>query len=370
MKKRAKYGILFIGAIALLAVSCSDSPDAASTATGSETAERAAGLGPVAVETVVADRERLVGDIEASGLIRGSHEATVISQTQGVIEEVGFTLGEAVETGALLVRLDDSIQALSVAEARETLASAELDLAATDRLVASGNASQVQLARARSAVAGARARLAQAEKAQADRTIEAPIPGSIASVEPTVQVGNQIGVGSLVARIVDTSELEVVVALGEREVRYVAPGSVAYVTVPSVSEREIRGTVQAIAAGSDPATGSFSVVVRWMNATGLRTRSGFSAAVRIPPTGSPRAIVVPANAIQSEGGESFVYTVGPDGTARRTVIERGDRLGDRIVVASGISAGDQVIVSGLGSVAHGTPVAATPRLASSAGAGE
>ena len=350
-------------AVAVVLAACSDSPDAASVATAEDAVARAEAMGPVAVEAVELRWERLVGDISASGLIRGAHEVTVVSATQGIIENVGFDLGGRVEEGELLVDLDDSIQALAVEEARAAVASAELDLQATERLVNSGNASQIQLSRARTTLAAARARLAQAQKAQDDRTIEAPIAGVIASMDDSIQAGNSISPGTPVARVIDTTELEVMLSVGEREIQYVAEGAAAYVSFPAAGSREIPGLVSAIAAGSDPATGSFPVVVRWENTIGDRARAGLSASVRIVPTDAPWAITVPANAIQREGEERYVYVVSPDGFARRRIVQTGPRTGDRVVVQSGIEAGERVIVSGLGSITDGTRVAATLRVA-------
>ena len=356
-----RIGIAVAAVVALAA--CSDSPDAASVATADEAVARAEAMDPVAVEAVELRWERLVGDISASGLIRGAHEVTVVSETQGVIRSVGFDLGGRVEEGELLVDLDDSIQALALEEARAAVASAELDLQATERLVNSGNASQIQLSRARTTLAGARARLAQAQKAQDDRTIEAPIAGVIASMDDSIQAGNSISPGTPVARVIDTTELEVMLSVGEREIQYVAEGAAAFVSFPAAGSREIPGVVSAIAAGSDPATGSFPVVVRWENTIGDRARAGLSASVRILPTDAPWAITVPANAIQREGEERYVYVVSPDGFARRRIVQTGSRTGDRVVVQSGIEAGERVIVSGLGSIIDGTRVAATLRVA-------
>jgi len=151
-------------------------------------------------------------------------------------------------------------------------------------------------------------------------------------------------------------------SLGEREIQYVASGSPAFVTIAAAGGGETRGYVHAIAAGSDPATGSFPVVVRWTNSLGSRARSGLSASVRIPPTGAPEALTVPANAIRAEGGERFVYVATDGGFARRREVTTGSRYGDRTVLTDGVQAGEHVIVSGLGGIADGTRVAATLRV--------
>jgi len=357
MKTIGKAGFAALVFLAVLA-GCSRSPDAVSTATADEWVEAAQKLDPIAVEAVTVQWDRLVGDITASGIIRGAHEVTVVAETQGVIQDVSFNLGDAVEEGTVLVSFDDTIELLSVEEASQALASAELDVATVERLVATGNASQLQLSNARSALAGSRARLAQAEKALEDRTVEAPISGFVASVDSSIQIGNSVGRGVPVARIVDTDDLEVVLSIGEREIPYLQTGAKAFVRFTAAGNRELEGSVYAIAAGSDPATGSFSVIVRWSNNLGSAARAGMSATVRIPPVGSPWAITVPANAVRTVDGESYLF-VAKDGAAVRRIVGLGGQTGDRVVVNSGLTEGEQVIVSAISSLNDETPVSTT-----------
>ena len=356
MKTLAKIAAGAVLMVLVLAA-CSRTPDVASAASAADWVEAARKLEPIAVEAVTVERNRLVGDIISSGLIRGAHEVTVVTGTQGVIDEVSFTLGEAVEKDGAMVSFDDTIERLSVDEASEALASAKLDVDTIERLAATGNASQLQLTSARSVLAGARARLARAEKALEDRTIEAPISGYVASVDNSIQPGNSVGLGVPVARIIDTEELEVVLALGEREIPYLQAGAPAYIRLTAAGGRQLTGVVHAIAAGSDPATGSFDVVVRWTNNLGATARAGMSATVRIPPVGSPWAVTVPANAIRTIGGESYLF-VAEDGVAVRRVVSLDGQSGDRVVVRSGLSEGEVVIISAVSSLSDQTPVSA------------
>ena len=347
----------------VLLAACGDTPDAATTATEDDFLARAAEPTAVAVEAITAGWERLVGDITASGLTRGSHEVTVVSETQGVIQDVRFTLGESVEAGGILVTFEETIERLTVEEALEGVASAELDLATAERLFETGNGSQIQVTRARSVLAGARARSAQAQKALADRTIETPIAGLVATIDASIQQGNTIGRGLPIARIVDTSELEVQLAISERELQFLEPGSPAFVSFAAGDAREIRATIHAIGAGSDPATGTFPVIVRWQNTMGNAARAGLSVTVRIPPANAPWAITVPANAVRNAGADTFLF-VDAEGVADERLVTLGDRIGDRIAVRRGLEAGETVIVTGLGQLSDGDLVASTIRVAS------
>jgi len=353
-----------IGTVLIIVLAgCGDSPDASTEATSDMAMDRQERLAPLAVEGAPAVRATLVDDIFASGIVRGEREVNLVSETQGVIERVGFELGDRVTAGQVLVALDTSIQRLSVEEASQAVRSAELDLASTERLVNAGNASQSALSRARSALSGARARLAQAQKALSDRTLVAPFDGVVASKDVSIEAGNFLNIGVPVTRIIDLDQLEVRLSVGEREVRYLERGNPAFVSYAATDDAEVEAEVVAIAAGSDPQTGSFPVIVRWDNPDGADARAGVSASVRIPALTAPVQIVVPANAVMSRGTERSVFVARPGGTAERRIVELGERRGDRQAVRSGVNAGEMIIVSGLRSLADGDPVDVTERTA-------
>ena len=72
---------------------------------------------------------------------------------------------------------------------------------------------------------------------------------------------------------------------------------------------------------------------------------------------SATAVALPANVILIDtGNRTFVWTaVG--GKAHKTYVEVGESVGSRVVINSGISAGDKVIVSGQQKVSEGTKIA-------------
>lgn len=356
-------GMAVLAVLVIVLASCNRSPDAATEASAPWVMERVAALPPLPVEVVTVEQDRLVADVVASGMVAASREVSLVAETQGVVQTAAFELGEPVRAGQVLVTFDATIQELTVEEARQAVAGAEVNVATTERLVASGSASQAQLTQARGTLAGAQARLAQAAKALADRTLIAPFDGLVAARSPMVEPGNFVSTGIVVARIIDPNRMEVRLTVGEREIRYLRVGGAAFVNVPAAGESEIRGEIAAIAAGSDPQTGSFPVVVRWQQPANTLVRAGLSARVRIPPAGAPARLVVPAGAVIIRGDERSLFVASPDGIAERRIVAVGERQGERVAILSGVEAGDQVIVSGLRTVNHGDPVAPTVRTA-------
>jgi len=70
--------------------------------------------------------------------------------------------------------------------------------------------------------------------------------------------------------------------------------------------------------------------------------------------------IVPQQAVQRETGGTYVMVVGKDGTVARKDVTTTDMRDGNWVVTGGLSAGDQIVVSGIQKVQAGAPAKATP----------
>ncbi len=365
MQSIVRSTLIVAGAAALaLVVGCAPSgggSEAAGTGGGTDSAgEPAAGAADevttsLAVQAVEVRRGPFIDPVRTSGNISGTREAVVVSETQGIMQEVTFELGATVEEGDVLVALDSTVERLNMEQAEAQYRSAQLELETTQRLFEQGSASEVQLRRAEAGARGAQAAYQRARKAFEDRTIEAPFTGRVGSKGQGIDPGNFLAAGTQIARIIDTSRMQVTVAVGERQVLYLNEGDPARIQVAGCPEKIYQGEVFAIAAGIEPATGGFSTVVRWTSECGPEVRAGMTAEVTIEPGELPDALLVPAGAIVSTPEADYVYRV-ENGVARRREIEIGERLGDRANVLSGIEEGDLVVVSALSSLEDGSRI--------------
>lgn len=327
---------------------------------GSKTTQMSeAAPAPVAVEALTVTRGTLVRNVEAAGIVTGINEATVVSETQGIIQQVSFNLGDRVSLGQILLKVDDTIARLSMEQALQQYENARMDLAAVEKLFADGASSKAELSRAQSAVSGAEARYETARKTFRDATIGSPLAGYVAGKESVVALGNYLSPGVRVARIVDISALKVEVAVGEGQIGLIEAGAPATVVVPAAGgERSFEARVRAVAAGADAATGSFPVVVSWRNTEGARVKSGMSALVTIRTREEDPVLLVPSAALVEREGESLVFTVREDRASARAV-RVGRRLGNLTEVLEGLQEGDTLIITALSALRQSTPVTAT-----------
>lgn len=357
VRKVARRIALALGGVLLFLVvgACGAGSDGSTAATWDREAADPAVL---AVQALEVTQGSFVDQISISGLISGASEADVVSETSGVIRGVAFDLGQEVERGDVLLRLDDTIERLAMEEARSQAETANLELAAAERLFESGNASQADVARARSAAAGAESRYQRALKTYQDQTIRAPISGAVATRDPGATPGNFLNRGIVVARIVDIERFQLAGAVGEREVRYLRPGLPAEIEIDACPGAAPEARVTAVAAGSDPRTGSFPVIVEWENTCSEPVRSGMTARAIIQPAGAESVMVIPTGAILRRGDESVVF-VADDGKALQRSVRIGRRVGGKAEVLSGLALGDLIITSGLGALEDETSVEVT-----------
>jgi len=244
-------------------------------------------------------------------------------------------------------------------QAKEQYEIAKLDLEATEQLFNQGSASKTELVRARSAVNGTQAMYQSALKTFRDCTIRAPIGGYIAEKDTAITLGNYLSPTLRVARVVDISSLKSEVSVGEGQIGLVSDGAPAEVFVPAaIEQKSFSARVSAVSAGSDPATGSYAVIVTWSNPAGNSIKSGMSSTVTIETRAQEPVILIPSAALVEQGGQSYVFTEESERAAQKPV-RVGRRIGNIAEILDGLEEGEILIISGLTALRRGEPVAAT-----------
>ncbi len=295
------------------------------------------------LEVVAANRGFIEEDIQSSGTVGGIREIWITAKTQGTMESVSFELGDSVHEGDTLLRIDDVTASLNLARAREQYQSAKINLNAIENLSEQGAASQVELTNARSQFNQAGAALEAAREELENANVTAPITGHIAQKGSEITEGGPIAPGVRIAKIIDLSRVSVEVPVGDREVVGIDTGYPARI-VPYAGcprDSQLVGRVTAIAAGADPATGSFTVVVEADNECGIRLRSGVPVTTIIETTRRDSRIIIPTSAL-ADSQSVFVFE---QGRVRRNRIVPGETVGNRTEALEGLDSGQAVVVT-------------------------
>ncbi len=344
-------------AVAVLGSACGGSQDAASARP--ERAALRVRVSPVVVQDVV-HQIKALGSIEAQDLVQ------VTAQVEGVASEVRFREGDRVSPATVLLRIDPDryrVEAERGRAARDQataeLGRAQADLQRREALAANDLLSTEELARSR----GENARLAAAvevakaayELALQDlrrSEVQPPITGVINT--RTVDTGQFIRTGSVLATIVDVSRLRLRFKVSEAESLRAKEGGRLSFQVAPIGPRDFGARIYHVGRIADPATRQVEVLA-WVDHTS-ELKPGFFAEVTLAGEKKEDALVVPESAIQaSERG--FVTYVVQENTARLRPVGLGLRTGTGVVeILSGLEAGEVVVSEGSDRLADGIAV--------------
>ena len=304
---------------------------------------------PVGSETSAAAG---AGGLQAPGQVDfdPARVAVVSPRTGGRIERLAAIPGDRVGAG----------QTVALISSREFL-TAQSDLAQAVRRaqVLAGTADEqgarslVEAGRRRLRLLGASpaaiARIERGDDPSPLLAVPAPFAGSI--LETLAPAGSAVEAGTPVFRIADLSSVLVAADVPERALSALRTGQGATVRLAAFPDRTYTGRVERIGDVVDPATRTVKALVRVPNPERMLRPGMFATvALDVPGVGAEPAaavLTVPASALVNDGDARYVFVeVGPRSYERRAVEVAGGAAGGRVVVTSGLSAGERVVTRG------------------------
>jgi RND family efflux transporter MFP subunit len=227
-------------------------------------------------------------------------------------------------------------------------------LARKNQAALAGSAVDGVAAGAASLLSAAKARLRQwqvpareIEKLEAsgqaitDLPINSPASGYI--MEKNVLPNMYVQPDTKLYTVADLAQVWVVAQVFQNDAGRIKAGDPAEVTVDAWPGAVFRGAVDYLLPQVDAATRTLPVRLVFPN-PGLKLRPGMYVNVRLHlPLG--RQLVIPAAAAFQSGSRSLVFLYRGDGNIEPRQVELGARVGDDLVVAKGLSAGDAIVTS-------------------------
>ncbi|MDF2995942.1 MAG: efflux transporter, family, subunit [Xanthobacteraceae bacterium] len=336
---------------------------------------------PVSV-AVVQPRDAMAWE-EFSGRLEAVERVDVRSRVDGAVETVHFREGALVKAGDLLVTIDqDPFKAeLDRAEAQAAAAEARVSLTKNElergqRLVDARVVSvqdldnrtnnfkeaQANLRAAQAAVQTAKLNLGFTE-------VRAPVAGRVGRLEITV--GNLVASGPsapVLTNLVSVDPIYVSFDADEEAVSRAlsslgeAAGSTdSFARIPveittATSGKSMRGHLQLVDNQVDIATGTFRMRAVFDNPDG-RLIPGQFARVKMGRAKTEPALVINERAIGTDQDKKFVFVVDGEGKAAYREVKLGAPSEGLRVVASGLKAGERIVVNGLQRVRPGALLA-------------
>ena len=293
---------------------------------------------------------------EISGPVEPVRGATVSAEENGRVFAVPHDKGAAVEPGDILIELDRRLLKAEMTAARARGDLQQFNAERVVKLFEAGKVSEYEKVSAEASRDEAVSAALAAELRYDRAAIAAPFCGIVA--DRYVEPGELVAAGAAVARVIDPFTLKMVGTASEREVAWIDEGAAAAVTLDGVAE-PLPGRVGWVGFEADAVNGKFKVEIHLDNPE-LALRSGVVGRARIHKLTHRGVVAVPRDAVMAGAGVSQVYVVEGDRASRRDIVLGSDQ-GLMVIVESGLSAGEQLVVRGQRELIDGALVRITER---------
>jgi len=316
---------------------------------------------PEAVTTIVARVERWPATLGAIGTVTAVQGVTVSADLPGIVDRIAFDSGRTVRTGDVLVELDARQEQAQLAAAEAQRDLARLNLGRIRGLVEQGIVAQADFDRAAAEQKQAEARVGEIRATIERKTIRAPFSGLLGIRQ--VNRGQYLNGGDPIVPLQAMDPIYVDFTVPQQEVGKLRVGGELRITSEEPGAGEHAGRITAIDSIVDPATRNVKVQATLANGDG-RLRPGMFVEARVLLGTSDAVVALPASAVSYAPYGDSVFIVGdmgsPTGQTHRGVrqqfVKLGGARGDQVAIVSGVSAGEEVVTSGVFKLRNGAAV--------------
>ena len=298
---------------------------------------------PMPVETAAVEQAPIADRFEAVGTVEAGDQITVVSEIDGLVEQLPFREGAAIAAGAPIALLDDTQLRAEVARTEALRDQAQATYERVKSVVDQGAGAPQDLDDAAAALKVAEANLALAQSRLEKTRITAPWAGIVGARR--VSPGAFLRAGQPITDLAAVQEIKVSFSAPERYLGILERGAPVTVSAPAYPGYTLEGRIDVIEPVLDASLRSARILARVRNPGG-KFRPGMSANVVAVLSQRADALTVPSEAVFVEGQQSFVYAVKPDSTVTRVAVSLGTRTPERVEVTSGLEPGARVVRAG------------------------
>ena len=343
-------------------------------------AARGGGRGQLTVELAPVVHAAVNRELSVVGNLIGDQTVSVVPKTAGRLQEITVKLGDRVNRGQRIAKIEDeeileqvrqADAAFEVAKATIRQREADLSLAKTN-VERSRNLFQRQLlpqqtlddAEAKYQSAQAALDLARAQNNQSQSRLDelritlqntiitSPVNGFVSrrSVDP----GAFVSANAPVVEVVDITRVRLVANIVEKDLKQIAVADMARVEVDAFPGEDFMGRIARVSPVLDPSTRTAPIEVEISNPQ-YRLKPGMYARVGIITESRPNALVVPTNAVVDVNGTRGVY-LSVNNVATFHPVKIGIEGNERTEILDGVAAGDRIVSTGAAGLRNGDPI--------------
>jgi RND family efflux transporter MFP subunit len=305
--------------------------------------------------------------LPVSGTLQPVRQAIVKAKVAGDVQQITVREGETVQAGQVLARIDTTDLESKLVDRTGALESARAQLALAektrsmnvrllnDKFISQNafDSAESSFSVAKGNVKSMEAQLQLARNALKDAVATAPLSGVVAKRH--VQPGEKVAVEAPLVTVVDLRDLEVQALVPAVDVPELRAGMPVEFSVDGFGDRRFTGRVERINPSTEAGTRAFLVYVGLPNSDAI-LRGGMFATGRIALAASAPMPTLPATAIRTEAGQSYVWAIDNGKLVRRIVmLGRRDEASGRVEIKTALAGNVPVLASKFDNLKDGAP---------------
>ncbi len=315
--------------------------------------------------TATTAAQRPVEVIEESiGYIDTQTSPLVAAEVAGRLLEVRVDVGQAVEAGQVLARIEavdyqnelrstgtEVARLVALVENQRRVVARYRSLG-EDRFVSETalDEAQSQLTALTEQLGTAQARRDMAARGVHKTAVLAPVAGVIQ--QRMVSTGTYVNNGQALFQIATRASLQVHLPLPETVLGRLRIGQTVYLTTPTAPGQIVTGTLTELRPMISAGSRAGEAIVELANPGDWSPGASVAGRVVLERRDS---VVVPAVSVVLRPAGQVAYVIDGD-TVRQARVQVGERLGNEVEIVSGLAAGDRIAVDGAAYLSDGAHI--------------
>jgi membrane fusion protein (multidrug efflux system) len=320
----------------------------------------------VNVKTLPVEIKQVQPFLETTGTLKPNEEVTVSSEVDGIVRKILVDEGSRVETGTLLVTVNDVDYALewkrsgsALKQSQANLANAKAEFQRKESLFKEELITKQQfddvftrLALAEADVDRAKATLETSKEKLSRTKVYSPLLGAVK--EKKISVGDYVRNGTPLMQLIKTDPLKLNFTISEKDAATIKVGQEVAFTVDSYAGKEFKGRVNLLYPNVEERTRTLQAEAIVPNGNQV-LKPGFFAKTRIYTSAPRSAVLIPLTALIYDNSLIRIFVVEGD-KARQRIIKIGGKYEEKIEVTEGLKENEQVVVVGQNNLSEGVKV--------------
>lgn len=289
-----------------------------------------------------------------SGTVASDEGSELSFAMPGTVKEIYVKEGDKVTKGQLLAELKNGTLQNNYNIAQATLDDAQDAYNRFKQLHDANALADIRWVEVQNALKQAQNAAEMARRALDDAKIYAPVNGTIS--EKLIDVGQTVVPAVPAIRMITLGDVKVTIPVPESEIANLTIGEHADITVEALNDLQLSGKLSDKSIVANPLTRTYEAKFAVDNSAG-KLLPGMICSVALQSDSTQRNVIVlpPQSVLLSADNRNFVW-VAAQGEAHQRFVEAPDMTTEGIVISSGLSVGDTVIIAGMQKVSDGTPI--------------